>query len=233
MRARLAWTMETAVRPTVLIFDDTGFLKDGKASACVAQQYTGAAGKVTNCQVGVSLHLAADHASAAVNWRLFQPEAWDPASPKADPDQVARRAACQIPDDVGHVEKWQLALDMLDETRSWGIEVPVAVADAGYGDAAAFQHGVQARGMHYVVGIVRSTVSSSATPPGSAVAPRTCSSWVGSASMAMVSPARRRPRGPGGPTWSTPSRARRARHRAGANGRPSRSRVADGPDDDP
>lgn len=153
VRARLAWKMEKAIRPTVLVFDDTGFLKDGTASACVSRQYTGTAGKVTNCQVGVSLHLASDHASAAVDWRLFLPETWDPASPKADPAKVARRTACQIPDDIGHVEKWQLALDMLDETRSWGIEVPVAVADAGYGDAAAFRHGLQARSLNYVVGI--------------------------------------------------------------------------------
>ncbi|WP_405677740.1 IS701 family transposase [Streptomyces sp. NBC_00868] len=153
VRARLAWKMEKAIRPTVLVFDDTGFLKDGTASACVSRQYTGTAGKVTNCQVGVSLHLTSDHASAAVDWRLFQPETWDPASPKADPAKVARRTACQIPDDIGHVEKWQLALDMLDETRSWGIEVPVAVADAGYGDAAAFRHGLQARSLNYVVGI--------------------------------------------------------------------------------
>lgn len=165
VRARLAWRMEKAVRPTVLVFDDTGFLKDGNASACVSRQYTGTAGKVTNCQVGVSLHLASDHASAAVNWRLFQPETWDPASPKADPAKVARRTACGIPDDTGHVEKWQLALDMLDETRSWGIEVPVAIADAGYGDAAAFRHGLQARGLNYVVGI-STTLSAQ---PGEAV----------------------------------------------------------------
>ncbi|MET9695030.1 IS701 family transposase [Streptomyces sp. NPDC006514] len=165
VRARLAWKMEAAIRPTVLIFDDTGFLKDGTASACVSRQYSGTAGKVTNCQVGVSLHLASDHASAAVDWRLFLPETWEPGSGKADPDKIARRTACGIPDDVRHVEKWQLALDMLDETRSWGIEVPLAVADAGYGDAAAFRHGLQDRGLNYMVGI-STTVSAQ---PGGAV----------------------------------------------------------------
>ncbi|WP_369225465.1 IS701 family transposase [Streptomyces sp. R39] len=153
VRARLAWRMEAVIRPKAVVFDDTGFLKDGTASACVSRQYTGTAGKVTNCQVGVSLHLASDHASTAVDWRLFLPRTWDPASPKADPAKVARRTACGIPDGIGHVEKWQLALDMLDETRSWGIDVPLAVAEAGYGDAAAFRHGLQDRGLKYVVGI--------------------------------------------------------------------------------
>lgn len=170
IRARLAWKMEAALGPEALIFDDTGFLKDGHASACVSRQYTGTAGKVTNCQVGVSLHLASDHASAAVDWRLFLPETWAPGSAKADPAKVARRTACGIPEDVGHVEKWQLALDMLDETRSWGIEVPLAVADAGYGDAAAFRLGLQARGsplcgghLHHAVGPAGDAVP--VTPP--------------------------------------------------------------------
>ncbi|GHA55044.1 hypothetical protein GCM10010345_69490 [Streptomyces canarius] len=65
-------------------------LKDGDTSACVT-------------------HLASDAASAAVDWRLFLPESWDCASPKADPAKVARRAKYGIPDEVGHVEKWQPA----------------------------------------------------------------------------------------------------------------------------
>jgi SRSO17 transposase len=153
VRARLAWRMQDAIGAEALIVDDTGFLKDGDASACVSRQYTGTAGKVTKCQVGVSLHLARDHASAAVNWRLFLPASWDPASAEADADKVARRSRCGIPDQVGHVEKWQLALDMIDETRSWGIDIPLVVADAGYGDAAAFRHGLEERNLPYAVGI--------------------------------------------------------------------------------
>ncbi|WP_411089251.1 transposase [Streptomyces sp. 061-3] len=48
VRAKPAWKMEAAVRPTALVFDDTGFLKNGNASACVSRQYTGTAGMVTN-----------------------------------------------------------------------------------------------------------------------------------------------------------------------------------------
>ncbi|MFE9237246.1 transposase [Streptomyces sp. NPDC007007] len=88
VRARLAWRMQPVIKPTALVIDDTGFLKDGDASACVTRQYTGTAGKVTNCQAGVSLHLASNGASAAVNWRLFLPGSWDPASPKADRAKV-------------------------------------------------------------------------------------------------------------------------------------------------
>ncbi|NUV45188.1 IS701 family transposase, partial [Streptomyces sp. CAI-24] len=153
VRARLAWRMQDAIDAEALIVDDTGFLKDGDASACVSRQYTGTAGKVTKCQVGVSLHLANDRASTAVNWRLFLPASWDPTSPEADADKVARRGRCQIPAHVGHVEKWQLALDMIDEAQSWGVDVPLVVADAGYGDAAAFRLGLEERNLPYAVGI--------------------------------------------------------------------------------
>ncbi|WP_079162334.1 IS701 family transposase [Streptomyces nodosus] len=153
VRARLAWRMYEAIGPEALIVDDTGFLKDGNASACVSRQYTGTAGKVTNCQVGVSLHLANDRASAAIDWRLFLPASWDPASPETDAAKVARRQRCGVPADAGHVEKWQLALDMIDEARSWGVDVPLVVADAGYGDATAFRLALEERKLAYAVGV--------------------------------------------------------------------------------
>ncbi|MFI1567978.1 transposase [Streptomyces sp. NPDC020490] len=111
-------------------------------------RYPQRAGRTPVCQVDVSLHLACDHVSAVVDWRSFLPQTWGPASPKADPDKVARRGSCGIPDDVGHVEKWQPALDMADEVPSWGSEGPLALADAGYGDAAAFRLGLNSRGPH-------------------------------------------------------------------------------------
>jgi SRSO17 transposase len=108
------------------------------------------------------VHLVTDTASAAVDWRLFVPESWDDTTID-DPVQAAqiraRRARSKIPDDVRHVEKWRLALDMLDEaTGPWGLppDRPV-VADCGYGDATGFRLGLTARGLTYVVAVKPTT----------------------------------------------------------------------------
>jgi SRSO17 transposase len=120
----------------------------------VARQYTGTAGKITNCQVATTLHLASDEASCPIDWRLFIPESWDPDSDKASPDVHQRRTAAAIPDDEHHRPKWQLALECVDEALSWRIPAPpVLAADAGYGDAAAFRHGLSDRNIPYAVQI--------------------------------------------------------------------------------
>jgi SRSO17 transposase len=77
VRRRLASAAVDLVAPTVWVVDDTGFAKDGPASACVARQYSGTLGKVGNCQIAVSIHAATDAASAVLDWRLFVPESWD------------------------------------------------------------------------------------------------------------------------------------------------------------
>ena len=154
VRRQLARRMQQVIDPSAWVFDDTGFVKDGRASPCVARQYTGTAGKITNCQVATTLHLATDSASCPVNWRLFMPESWDPASGKASADVAARRAAAAIPAEEHHRPKWQLALECVDQALSWGLPAPaVAVADAGYGDAAEFRHGLTARDIPYTVQI--------------------------------------------------------------------------------
>ncbi|MEU2874450.1 transposase [Streptomyces olivoreticuli] len=160
VRARLSWKTEPAIRPIALIIDDTGFLKDRDASACVSRQHTGTAGKVTNCQAGVYLHLTSARASAAVDWRLFLPEPWDPASPKADRVTVARRE-CGIPASVGMQRSgsWPWTWST---RHSRGHRRAMAVADGG--NTAAFCQGLEERGLHFVVG-----ASTTVAHPGGAV----------------------------------------------------------------
>jgi SRSO17 transposase len=153
VRHRLAVRMDEAISPTAWALDDTGWLKCGTASVCVARQYTGTAGKVTNCQVGVSLNLVTDTASCPVDWRLFVPQSWDPASGVAGPQTGQRRRKAAMPADAVHREKWRLGLEMIDEAISWGLRPPLLVADAGYGDAVEFRQALDDGGLTYVIGV--------------------------------------------------------------------------------
>jgi len=149
VRERLATRMAEMIEPTAWALDDTGWLKCGTASVCVARQYTGTAGKVTNCQIGVSLNLVTDTASCPVDWRLFVPESWD-----ADTAETAeRRRKAAMPDDAKHREKWRLGLEMIDEVTGWTGTPPLIVADAGYGDAAEFRQELDNRNLTWVVGV--------------------------------------------------------------------------------
>jgi SRSO17 transposase len=149
VRQRLATQMTAAVDPDAWIVDDTGFPKFGTASVGVARQYSGTLGKVANCQVGVSIHMATDQASCPIDWRLFLPQSWD-----AD---AARRRAAHLPEQVRHRPKWQLVLDMLDELGGWGLIPPVVVADAGYGESGELRLGLEERGLAYVVQVKATT----------------------------------------------------------------------------
>jgi SRSO17 transposase len=74
----------------VLVIDETGFLKQGKASCGVARQYTGSAGKITNCQVGVFACYVSRHGHAFIDRSLYLPKAWM--------DDTARIKAAHIPE---------------------------------------------------------------------------------------------------------------------------------------
>lgn len=149
VRARLARRLSAAIGPEAWIVDDSGFPKFGRYSVGVARQYCGALGKVGNCQVGVSINAATNEASCPLDWRLFLPIEWD-----ADHE---RRAKAHLPEEVGHEEKWRLALGMLDELRTWGLTPPVILADGGYGEISEFRLGLEQRELDYVVQVKGAT----------------------------------------------------------------------------
>jgi SRSO17 transposase len=154
VRERLARRAVAVIAPDAWVVDDTGFVKDGTASPGVARQYSGTLGKVGNCQIGVSISAVTDAASCPLSWRLFLPERWDDtcaSTPEAAAAIRDRRTRAGIPAEQRHREKWRLALDMLDELAGWGLAPPVVVADAGYGESAAFRDGLSARGRAWVV----------------------------------------------------------------------------------
>ena len=77
VRRALAERMSAELAVEAWAIDDTGFPKFGKMSVGVARQYSGALGKVGNCQIGVSVNACSDEESCPLDWRLFIPEEWD------------------------------------------------------------------------------------------------------------------------------------------------------------
>jgi SRSO17 transposase len=107
-----------------LIFDDTGFGKQGTESVGVARQYSGTLGKVANCQVTVNCHYAERTLAWPVATRLYLPEGW-----ANDP---TRRKKAQVPESVRFQTKAEIALDLLDQARTWGVPChPSGYSDSG------------------------------------------------------------------------------------------------------
>jgi SRSO17 transposase len=127
------------------IIDDTGFLKQGKHSVGVQRQYTGSAGKITNCQVGVSLTLASPTDFLPVDFELYLPQCW-----ANDP---ARRQEARIPDEVVFKTKLQLALDMMRRAVAADLPRGTVLADEAYGTSAMFREGVRRLGLDFAVAI--------------------------------------------------------------------------------
>ena len=126
------------------IVDDTGFLKQGTHSVGVQHQYTGSAGKVTNCQIGVSLTVATREDHVPIDFELYLPESW-----LSD----ERRAEARIPDNVVFKTKLQLALDMIRRARRNRIPRGIVLADSAFGNSSDFRAQLRKLGLHYAVGV--------------------------------------------------------------------------------
>jgi len=139
------YVVETlAAEDAVLVIDETGFLKQGKASCGVARQYTGSAGKITNCQIGVFAAYVSCHGHAFIDRALYLPKVW-----ANDP---ARLAAAHVPTGMAFATKPALAVQMID--RAIAAQVPFAwvAADSVYG-VGDVEQALRRAGKGYVLGV--------------------------------------------------------------------------------
>jgi SRSO17 transposase len=144
--ARYALEAMTAREPVdSWIIDDTGFLKQGKHSVGVQRQYTGSAGKTTNCQIGVSLTVATRTEQVPIDFALYLPETWT--------EDRARRKEARIPDDVQFATKTELALQLLRRAVDNGVPPGLVLADQAYGSSKEFRKAVRDMGLHYGVAV--------------------------------------------------------------------------------
>jgi SRSO17 transposase len=139
------YALETLADPdAVLVVDETGFLKQGKASCGVARQYTGSAGKITNCQIGVFASYASRHGHAFIDRALYLPKAWT--------DDRARLTAAHVPQDVGFATKPRLAAGMIGRAIAACVPFRWVVADTVYG-VSEIEQALRQAGKGYVLGV--------------------------------------------------------------------------------
>jgi SRSO17 transposase len=130
---------------SVLVVDETGFIKKGDKSVGVKRQYTGTAGKRENCQVGVFLAYASERGQAFIDRELYLPEEW--AS-----DQH-RRERAGVPEEVGMRTKPELAKEMLLRALEAGVKAEWVLADSVYGDTRRLGMLLEERVQPYVLAV--------------------------------------------------------------------------------
>jgi SRSO17 transposase len=127
----------------VLVLDETGFLKKGDKSAGVQRQYSGTAGRIENCQIGVFLGYAGRHGRVLIDRALYLPERWT-----TDP---ARCAAAGIPEGFTLITKPKLGLAMLERALDAGVPFAWVTGDSVYGADHRIRRFLEARQRGYVL----------------------------------------------------------------------------------
>jgi SRSO17 transposase len=140
----------------VLVVDETGFLKKGTHSWGVARQYSGTAGRIENCQIGVFLGYSSAKGRAGIDRALYLPREWA--------DDAERRAAAGVPEAVTFRTKPQLALSMIERALDAGVPARWVVADEVYGSDSKCRRALEERDQAYVVA-VKSNEKPSTWPP--------------------------------------------------------------------
>jgi SRSO17 transposase len=144
------YALETLSDPdAVLVIDETGFLKQGKASCGVARQYTGSAGKITNCQIGVFTAYVSRHGHAFIDRALYLPREWT--------DDPKRLKGSHVPDGIGFATKPQMARKMIARAIAAKVPFSFVAADTVYGTGDIVNL-LRKAGKGYVLGVAANHV---------------------------------------------------------------------------
>lgn len=129
----------------VLVLDETGFLKKGTKSAGVQRQYSGTAGRVENCQIGVFLAYATQQGRTFLDRELYVPQSWA--------DDLPRRAEAGIPPEVEFATKPALGRRMIERAQQAGVPFQWVTADEVYGNDSQMRRWLEGRQIFYVLAV--------------------------------------------------------------------------------
>jgi SRSO17 transposase len=127
------------------VLDETGFVKKGTRSVGVQRQYSGTAGRIENCQIGVFLGYAGRHGHALIDRALYLPEVW-----ANDP---ARRGAAGVSENTVFATKPQLGRQMLISAFAAGVPCRWVTGDSVYGADYALRRCIEKSGRGYVLAV--------------------------------------------------------------------------------
>lgn len=129
----------------VLVVDETGFLKKGQHSVGVARQYSGTAGRIENCQIGVFLGYASRYGQALIDRRLYLPESWAKDRERCD--------KASVPRDLEFATKPRMAREMIQSALDAGLPCAYVLGDAVYGADSSLRRMLEARAQPYVLAV--------------------------------------------------------------------------------
>ncbi len=129
----------------VLVVDETGFLKKGRHSVGVGRQYSGTAGRIENCPVGVFAAYASRWGHTLVDRQIYLPKDWAE-------NEARRRKAC-VPEDVAFATKPAMARAMIARLLDAGLPCAWVLADALYGSDYQLRRMLEGRRQPYVLAV--------------------------------------------------------------------------------
>jgi SRSO17 transposase len=129
----------------VLVVDETGFLKKGRKSVGVQRQYSGTAGRIENCQMGVFLAYASSRGRTFLDRELYLPREWA--------EDRERRDEAGVPADVAFATKPELARRMLERALAAGVPAAWVTGDEVYGKDRRLRMWLESQQQPFVLAI--------------------------------------------------------------------------------